>query len=188
MICFLCEVPHSDIGWVWRGIKATAHSFLFRHTHHTKGRSEQFASFEVPLPNPHFIFASTRPDSTRLNSTHIPMLASASRSRSTLVAAVASCRTMRAQPCTGTTTTRISARLFTTQPPTSESTTEQKNLPLSPYGGRFGVLEQPMSTKSLALNQANSKRSPFSKAKEGVKSKMHDWTDEKRNLEKRKEL
>ncbi|KFH61955.1 hypothetical protein MVEG_12109 [Podila verticillata NRRL 6337] len=116
------------------------------------------------------------------------MLASASRSRSTLVAAVASCRTMRAQPGIGPTTARISARSFMTQPPTSENTTEQNSLPLSPYGGRFGVPEQPMSTKSLALSQANSKRSPFSKAKEGVKSKMHDWTDEKKNLEKRKEL
>ncbi|KAF9316134.1 Mitochondrial ATPase complex subunit atp10, partial [Podila horticola] len=94
---------------------------------------------------------------------------------------------MRAQPCVGSTATRINARLFTTQPPFSEDT-EQKQLPLSPYGGRFGVPEQPMSTKSQALSQANSRRSPFSKAKEGVKSKMHDWTDEKRNLEKRKEL
>jgi len=168
-----------------------SHSTLFliqARTPHEKKDPNNLPLLKCLCPIPHFIFASTRPDSTRLNSTHIPMLASASRSRSTLVAAVASCRTMRAQPCTGTTATRISARLFTTQPPTSESTTEQKNLPLSPYGGRFGVLEQPMSTKSLALNQANSKRSPFSKAKEGVKSKMHDWTDEKRNLEKRKEL
>ncbi|KAF9332404.1 hypothetical protein BG006_004720 [Podila minutissima] len=94
---------------------------------------------------------------------------------------------MRVQPCIGSTATRISGRLFTTQPPSSEGT-EQKQLPLSPFGGRFGVPEQPMSTKSQALSQANSKRSPFSKAKEGVKSKMHDWTDEKRNLEKRKEL
>ncbi|KAG0346772.1 Mitochondrial ATPase complex subunit atp10 [Podila minutissima] len=115
------------------------------------------------------------------------MFVSASRSRSTLVTAVASSRTMRAQPCIGSTATRISGRLFTTQPPSSEGT-EQKQLPLSPFGGRFGVPEQPMSTKSQALSQANSKRSPFSKAKEGVKSKMHDWTDEKRNLEKRKEL
>ncbi|KAG0033475.1 Mitochondrial ATPase complex subunit atp10 [Podila clonocystis] len=94
---------------------------------------------------------------------------------------------MRAQPCVGSTPTRINARLFTTQPPSSEDN-EQKQLPLSPYGGRFGVPEQPMSTKSQALSQANSKRSPFSKAKEGVKSKMHDWTNERRNLEKRKEL
>ncbi|KAF9093736.1 Mitochondrial ATPase complex subunit atp10 [Mortierella sp. AD031] len=64
-----------------------------------------------------------------------------------------------------------------------------RELPLSPYGGRFGVPEQPMSTKSIAQAQANNgKRSPFSKAKEGMKSKVHDWTDEKKNLEKRKEL
>ncbi|KAG0088728.1 Mitochondrial ATPase complex subunit atp10 [Podila epicladia] len=94
---------------------------------------------------------------------------------------------MRAYPCIGFTATRISGRLITTQPPSSDGT-EQKQLPLSPFGGRFGVPEQPMSTKSQALSQANSKRSPFSKAKEGVMSKMHDWTDEKRNLEKRKEL
>ncbi|KAG0314638.1 Mitochondrial ATPase complex subunit atp10 [Dissophora globulifera] len=64
----------------------------------------------------------------------------------------------------------------------------QRNLPLSPYGGRFGVPEQPMSTKSKALAQANTKRSPFAKAKDGVKNKVSDWTDEKKNLEKRKEL
>ncbi|KAF9911799.1 Mitochondrial ATPase complex subunit atp10 [Linnemannia zychae] len=63
-----------------------------------------------------------------------------------------------------------------------------RELPLSPYGGRFGVPEQPMSTKSIAQAQANNKRSPFSKAKEGVKNKVNDWTDEKKNLEKRKEL
>ncbi|KAF9548734.1 Mitochondrial ATPase complex subunit atp10 [Mortierella hygrophila] len=64
-----------------------------------------------------------------------------------------------------------------------------RELPLSPYGGRFGVPEQPMSTKSIAQAQANNgRRSPFSKAKEGVKNKVHDWTDEKKNLEKRKEL
>lgn len=63
-----------------------------------------------------------------------------------------------------------------------------KELPFSPYGGRFGVPEQPMSTKSLAQAQSNSKRSPFAKAKDGIKSKVHDWTDEEKNLEKRKEL
>ncbi|KAG0273317.1 Mitochondrial ATPase complex subunit atp10 [Linnemannia exigua] len=64
-----------------------------------------------------------------------------------------------------------------------------RDLPLSPYGGRFGVPEQPMSTKSIAQAQANNgKRSPFSKAKDGVKNKVNDWTDEKKNLEKRKEL
>ncbi|KAF9298097.1 Mitochondrial ATPase complex subunit atp10 [Linnemannia elongata] len=64
-----------------------------------------------------------------------------------------------------------------------------RELPLSPYGGRFGVPEQPMSTKSIAQAQANNgRRSPFSKAKEGVKNKVNDWTDEKKNLEKRKEL
>ncbi|KAF9278778.1 Mitochondrial ATPase complex subunit atp10 [Mortierella alpina] len=63
-----------------------------------------------------------------------------------------------------------------------------RNLPLSPYGGRFGVPEQPKSSKSIALAQANSKRSPFSKAKDGMKSKVHDWTDKEKNLEKRKEL
>ncbi|KAF9431238.1 Mitochondrial ATPase complex subunit atp10 [Podila epigama] len=61
---------------------------------------------------------------------------------------------------------------------------EDIELPLSPYGGRFGVSEQPMSTKSLASSASTSKRSPFSKAK----SKVNDWTDEKKNLEKRKEL
>lgn len=45
-----------------------------------------------------------------------------------------------------------------------------------------------MSTKSIAQAQANGRRSPFSKAKEGVKNKVNDWTDEKKNLEKRKEL
>ncbi|KAF8940656.1 ATP10 protein-domain-containing protein [Dissophora ornata] len=64
----------------------------------------------------------------------------------------------------------------------------QKNLPLSPYGGRFGVPEQPMSSKSIALAQASLKRSPFAKAKDGMKSKMEDWTDKEKNLEKRKEL
>ncbi|KAF9181253.1 Mitochondrial ATPase complex subunit atp10 [Haplosporangium sp. Z 767] len=59
-----------------------------------------------------------------------------------------------------------------------------KELPLSPYGGRFGVPEQPIS----ALNRNNSKRSPFAKAKDGMKSKVHDWTDKEKNLEKRKEL
>ncbi|KAF9114426.1 Mitochondrial ATPase complex subunit atp10 [Mortierella sp. AM989] len=63
-----------------------------------------------------------------------------------------------------------------------------KNLPLSPYGGRFGVPEQPMSIKSLAQSQANSRRSPFAKAKDGMKSKVNDWTDKEKNLEKRKEL
>ncbi|KAF9573295.1 hypothetical protein EC968_008835 [Mortierella alpina] len=63
-----------------------------------------------------------------------------------------------------------------------------RNLPLSPYGGRFGVPDQPKSSKSIALAQANSKRSPFSKAKDGMKSKVHDWTDKDKNLEKRKEL
>ncbi|KAG0205853.1 hypothetical protein BGX28_002588 [Mortierella sp. GBA30] len=70
----------------------------------------------------------------------------------------------------------------------NKSTETARNLPLSPYGGRFGVPEQPKSTKSIALAQANAKRSPFSKAKEGVKSKVHDWTDKEKNLEKRKEL
>ena len=69
-----------------------------------------------------------------------------------------------------------------------EGAAEQKNLPLSPYGGRFGVLEQPMSTKSIALAQASLKRSPFAKAKDGMKSKVSDWTDKEKNLEKRKEL
>lgn len=46
-----------------------------------------------------------------------------------------------------------------------------------------------MNTKSIAQAQANNgRRSPFSKAKEGVKNKVNDWTDEKKNLEKRKEL
>ncbi|GJJ68412.1 mitochondrial ATPase complex subunit ATP10 [Entomortierella parvispora] len=63
-----------------------------------------------------------------------------------------------------------------------------RNLPLSPFGGRFGVPEQPKSAKSIAMAKANNKRSPFAKAKEGVKSKVHDWTDKEKNLEKRKEL
>ncbi|KAI1310785.1 Mitochondrial ATPase complex subunit atp10 [Mortierella claussenii] len=66
--------------------------------------------------------------------------------------------------------------------------TPVEELPLSPYGGRFGVPEQPMSTKSKALAQTNSKKSPFAKAKDGLKNKVHDWTDEKKNLETRKEL
>ncbi|KAF9578520.1 Mitochondrial ATPase complex subunit atp10 [Lunasporangiospora selenospora] len=64
-----------------------------------------------------------------------------------------------------------------------------KNLPLSPFGGRFGVVQQPLSTKQLAAKAgSNSKKSPFSKAKDGMKSKVHDWTDKEKNLEKRKEL
>ncbi|KAF9153982.1 Mitochondrial ATPase complex subunit atp10 [Linnemannia schmuckeri] len=88
-----------------------------------------------------------------------------------------------------------SARQFQEQPTnkgdTDKAATElaTRELPLSPYGGRFGVPEQPMSTKSIAQAQANNgRRSPFSKAKEGVKNKVNDWTDEKKNLEKRKEL
>ncbi|KAG0255191.1 Mitochondrial ATPase complex subunit atp10 [Mortierella polycephala] len=45
-----------------------------------------------------------------------------------------------------------------------------------------------MSTRSIALNRSNSKRSPFTKAKDSMKSKVHDWTDKEKNLEKRKEL
>ncbi|KAG0055434.1 Mitochondrial ATPase complex subunit atp10 [Gryganskiella cystojenkinii] len=67
-----------------------------------------------------------------------------------------------------------------------------KNLPLSPYGGRFGVPDQPKSTKQIAAAAAqgnnNSKKSPFAKAKAGMKNKVNDWTDEQKNLEKRKEL
>ncbi|KAG0000887.1 Mitochondrial ATPase complex subunit atp10 [Entomortierella chlamydospora] len=70
----------------------------------------------------------------------------------------------------------------------SGSETPPRDLPLSPYGGRFGVPEQPLSTKSLAQSQTNSKRSPFAKAKDGMKSKVHDWTDKGKNLERRKEL
>ncbi|KAF8982418.1 Mitochondrial ATPase complex subunit atp10 [Entomortierella lignicola] len=70
----------------------------------------------------------------------------------------------------------------------NDDTTPPKELPLSPYGGRFGVPDQPMSTKSLAQAQSNSRRSPFVKAKEGMKNKVHDWTDKEKNLEKRKEL
>ncbi|KAF9124097.1 Mitochondrial ATPase complex subunit atp10 [Mortierella sp. 14UC] len=87
-----------------------------------------------------------------------------------------------------------SAHQFQEQPDQGSSNDEgagavaTRELPLSPYGGRFGVPEQPMSTKSIAQAQANNKRSPFSKAKEGVKNKVNDWTDEKKNLEKRKEL
>ncbi|KAF9348572.1 Mitochondrial ATPase complex subunit atp10 [Mortierella sp. AD094] len=69
-----------------------------------------------------------------------------------------------------------------------EDETPPRDLPLSPYGGRFGVPEQPMSTRSLAQAQANSRRSPFAKAKDGMKNKVHDWTDKEKNLEKRKEL
>ncbi|KAF9922034.1 Mitochondrial ATPase complex subunit atp10 [Linnemannia zychae] len=72
---------------------------------------------------------------------------------------------------------------------TEEPVTPTRELPFSPYGGRFGVPEPPMSTKAIAQAQVNQgKRSPFAKAKEGMKSKVHDWTDEKKNLEKRKEL
>ncbi|ORZ27206.1 ATP10 protein-domain-containing protein [Lobosporangium transversale] len=63
-----------------------------------------------------------------------------------------------------------------------------RTLSYSPYGGRFGVPEQPISTKSKALTQAKSKKSPFAKAKEGMKSKVSDWGDKEKNLEKRKEL
>ncbi|KAF9940289.1 Mitochondrial ATPase complex subunit atp10 [Modicella reniformis] len=65
---------------------------------------------------------------------------------------------------------------------------ERKELPLSPYGGRFGVPEQPKSTRSIASALENVKRSPFARAKEGMKSKVNHWTDKEKNLEKRKEL
>ncbi|KAK3827786.1 MAG: ATP10 protein-domain-containing protein [Benniella sp.] len=65
---------------------------------------------------------------------------------------------------------------------------EVKELPLSPYGGRFGVPDEPKSTRSEVTRQGNGKRTPFVRAKEGMKSKVNDWTDEKKNLEKRKEL
>lgn len=183
----MCKVKSHGQGWEVAAkphIHARSPLFLFQaHTHkQIKSFRERTSANHCPPQKP----CIERLDSNRPD-TPFPMFASVSRSRTTFVTAVASCRVMRAQPCVGSTATRINARLFTTQPPFSEDT-EQKQLPLSPYGGRFGVPEQPMSTKSQALSQANSRRSPFSKAKEGVKSKMHDWTDEKRNLEKRKEL
>ncbi|KAI8358292.1 ATP10 protein-domain-containing protein [Mortierella sp. GBAus27b] len=64
---------------------------------------------------------------------------------------------------------------------------DQRELPFSPYGGRFGVPEQPKSKKSIAT-QGNVSRSPFTKAKEGMKTKVNDWTDKEKNLETRKEL
>ncbi|KAG0235969.1 hypothetical protein BGW42_004424 [Actinomortierella wolfii] len=70
-----------------------------------------------------------------------------------------------------------------------------KTLPSPPFGGRFGVPEQPLNTKAIEQQQQqqqNTKggknRSPFARAKEGMKHKVNHWTDEERNLQKRKEL
>ncbi|KAF9434650.1 Mitochondrial ATPase complex subunit atp10 [Entomortierella beljakovae] len=84
--------------------------------------------------------------------------------------------------------TRDTDKLKTSNDDKDDKEIQLKDLPLSPYGGRFGVPEQPMSIKSLAQSQTNSRRSPFAKAKDGMKNKVNEWTDREKNLEKRKEL
>jgi len=72
-----------------------------------------------------------------------------------------------------------------------------KTMPSPPFGGRFGVPDQPMNTKQIEqLKQQQQQqgraggksRSPFTRAKEDMKHKVHDWTDQEKNLQKRKEL
>ncbi|KAF9971804.1 Mitochondrial ATPase complex subunit atp10 [Actinomortierella ambigua] len=73
-----------------------------------------------------------------------------------------------------------------------------KTLPSPPFGGRFGVPDQPLSTQAIEqLKQQQQQqqqgkggkgRSPFSRAKDGMKHKVNDWTDQEKNLQKRKEL
>ncbi|KAG0249847.1 Mitochondrial ATPase complex subunit atp10 [Actinomortierella ambigua] len=79
--------------------------------------------------------------------------------------------------------------------------TVPKTLPSPPYGGRFGVPDQPLSTKAIEQlkqqqqqqqqqqqGKGSKNRSPFSRAKDGMKHKVNDWTDQEKNLQKRKEL
>ncbi|KAG0341930.1 Mitochondrial ATPase complex subunit atp10 [Podila humilis] len=118
------------------------------------------------------------------------MFASAFKTRTCLIAPRVVCTNTFRPQSPSTLARSTNTRLFSTKPTLfdTKDAPDQIQLPLSPFGGRFGVSEQPMSSKSQALSQSNSKRSPFSKAKQGVKNKVHDWTDEKKNLEKRKEL
>ena len=134
---------------------------------------------------------------TTITNAHSIIVQTGSRTAAPLARTLQVVRSNEVQRCAFATSAQRRAADSSPSPKTEGNSEDDKqraeeerirNLPLSPYGGRFGVPDQPRSTKSIALARANNKRSPFAKAKEGVKSKVNDWTDKEKNLEKRKEL